>query len=97
LIPKILPAILRHVAEPERDLKIQSQCEKFQDVTLEQLKVKPSLQSKELVPFINSVTQLRYSRLESVLQKESLFLDKYIHVHGKGIGKAELGMGNPCV
>ncbi len=60
-MPKIKTAVLRYVCQRERDEQISLQCERLASITLDQLRVKPSLQSPELVPFIDSVTHLRYS------------------------------------
>lgn len=59
-MPAIRTAVLRYVSEPERDERISYQCERFASITLDQLRVKPALQSREVVPFINAITQLRY-------------------------------------
>ena len=48
------------MAIPERDAAIQKQCERFRDVTLQQLGVKASFVSYEVVPFIESISQLRW-------------------------------------
>lgn len=59
LMPQIKSAVLRFVTHPDKDATLRQQCERFSNVTLDQLKVKAQLQSSELVPFIDSITQLR--------------------------------------
>ncbi len=58
-MPQILPAIIRHVAMGDRDAIIEKQCDRYAVVTLSQLKIKDNLHSNELVPFLESITQLR--------------------------------------
>ena len=59
LMPQIQQAVMKFVAHPEQDATLHRQCERFASITLDQLNVKPQLQSSELVPFIDSITQLR--------------------------------------
>ncbi len=59
-MPKIKSAVLPYISQLERDEQIVRQCERFASITLDQLRVNPALQSKELVPFMDSITQLRY-------------------------------------
>ena len=59
IIPRIKAAVLHYVAQSERDVVLQQQCQRFAGITLDQLKVRERLQSKEVVPFIGSITQLR--------------------------------------
>ena len=58
-MPQIKSAVLKFVSHPDKDVTLRAQCERFRDVTLDQLRVKAQLQSSELVPFIDSITQLR--------------------------------------
>ena len=69
VMPQIKSAVLRYVAQPERDEQISNQCDLFSDVTLDQLRVKTELQSSELVPFIDSITQLRLVAFHCIRKK----------------------------
>ena len=59
LMPQIQQAVMKFVAHPEQDATLHRQCERFANITLDQLNVKPQLHSSELIPFIDSITQLR--------------------------------------
>lgn len=59
VMPQIKDVAWLRVAEGARDDIIKKQCERFADVTMKQLRVKPSLQSKELVPYIGCIAHLR--------------------------------------
>ena len=59
-MPQVKSLILRRVGQSQRDTVLSRQCQTFSDVTLDQLRVKPQLQSKEAVPFIESIAQLRW-------------------------------------
>lgn len=52
--------LLRYVQQQEKDARIKEKCERFSDITLQQLKVKPAYWSPELEPFIESIARLRY-------------------------------------
>ena len=58
-MPQLKTLVLSRVAQPKKDDIITKQCHAFSDVTLDQLRVRPQLQSNEAVPFIDSITQLR--------------------------------------
>lgn len=59
LMPQIQQAVMKFVTHPEQDATLHHQCERFASITLDQLNVKQQLQSSELIPFIDSITQLR--------------------------------------
>ena len=58
-MPQLKTLVLSRVAQPERDDVITKKCHAFSDITLDQLRVRPQLQSNEVVPFIDSITQIR--------------------------------------
>ena len=59
VVPQIQRVILRYVQQEEKDRKIDEQCRRFSDITLQQLNVKPAYWSSELEPFMESISQLR--------------------------------------
>ena len=58
-MPQLKTLILPRVALSEKDEVINQKCHAFSDVIMDQLRVRPHLQSKEPVPFIDSISQLR--------------------------------------
>ena len=61
VVPQVQTHILRYIQQAERDARIREQCDKFSAVTLQQLNVRPAFRSAELEPFVDSISQLRYS------------------------------------
>ena len=60
MVPQVQHLLLRYVQDQDKDLRILQQCDRYRDITLTQLNVRPAFVSKELEPFTESIAHLRF-------------------------------------